>query len=110
MACGSYFPDQEVESVAVEVQILNHWTAREVATVLGHLSGTSPYGSLHLASALYPSISFIMNWQSSEETSSLSSVGCSGKLIEPRKGVTGASDLLVSWSDTQVTTWNWHLK
>ena len=77
----------------MEVQILNQWTAREVATVLGRLSGSSPYGSLNLTRALYPSISFIMNWQSSEETSSLSSVGCSGKLIEPRKGVTGTSDL-----------------
>ena len=93
MACGSYFPDQEVESVAVEGQILNHWTARDVATVMGRLSGISPYGSLHLASAFYPSISFIMNWQSSEESSFLSSVGCSGKLVEPRKEVTGTSDL-----------------
>ena len=93
VTCGSYFPDQEVESVAVEGQILNHWTARDVATVMGHLSGISPYGPLHLASAFYPSISFIMNWQSSEESSFLSSVGCSGKLVEPRKEVTGTSDL-----------------
>ena len=51
VACGILLPWPGIESVAVEGQILSHWTTRE-ATVLGPLSGTSPYGSLHLASGL----------------------------------------------------------
>ena len=62
MACGILLPWLGTEPFAVEGRILNLWTTREVATVLGPLSGTSPYGSLHLACGLYPSISFIMKW------------------------------------------------
>ena len=41
---------------------------------------------------LYP---FILNWQSSKYTAVLSSVSCSSKLIEPKEGVVGTSDLLL---------------
>ena len=44
VACEILLPWPGIESVAVEGQILNLWTIREVATVLGPLSGTSPYG------------------------------------------------------------------